>query len=193
MVNEIGKLQLVCTGNCSTISQAGLKGSLDYLRCNPHEMQSIWKYYYDRTSFVVSRLQQISEKFNFYSEDKSLYKIADSSSATFYVWADFGCLPRVEGYSMNDIELSVFFRSLYKYDQESSSIAVMSHSSEGTFTHVGVAAVPGSAFEVDSSKLKLRFSCACDSMKDLTDAMNTIEYGVGIICKQAINKFEIMP
>eukprot|EP00615_Pteridomonas_danica_P000598 CAMPEP_0114353438 /NCGR_PEP_ID=MMETSP0101-20121206/18667_1 /TAXON_ID=38822 ORGANISM="Pteridomonas danica, Strain PT" /NCGR_SAMPLE_ID=MMETSP0101 /ASSEMBLY_ACC=CAM_ASM_000211 /LENGTH=544 /DNA_ID=CAMNT_0001494281 /DNA_START=56 /DNA_END=1687 /DNA_ORIENTATION=+ len=41
-IEELGKIQLVCTGNASTISQAGLKGSLDFLRENPSEMQRVW-------------------------------------------------------------------------------------------------------------------------------------------------------
>jgi aspartate/methionine/tyrosine aminotransferase len=160
IVTELGKIQLVCTGNSSTISQAGLKGSLDYLRENPSEMQRVWNYYYDRTSLVVSRFQKLSVKYN-------LGTIANGASATFYVWANFGGLPRVPGLSTHDLELAVFFRGLYTSKETN---------------YCGVAAVPGSAFEVPGETLKLRFSCACDNIKDLEAAMNAIEYGVQYIC-----------
>ena len=39
------KIQLACTGNACTLSQAGLKGSLDFLRENPEKMDEVWRYY----------------------------------------------------------------------------------------------------------------------------------------------------
>lgn len=76
-IPELAKIQLVCTGNASTVSQAGLKGSLDFLRANPGQMDDIWRYYHFRTVLVVRRLREISAKFG-------LGAIATESEATFY-------------------------------------------------------------------------------------------------------------
>jgi len=105
-ISELAKIQLVCTGNASTISQAGLKGSLDFLRANPGQMDEIWRYYQARTALVVRRLQEIAAKFG-------LGTIATESEATFYVWCDFASLPRVPGKSETDLEFVSFLKSLH--------------------------------------------------------------------------------
>jgi len=161
-IPELAKIQLVCTGNASTLSQVGLKGSLDFLRANPGQMDEIWRYYQVRTALVVRRLQEISAKFG-------LGPIAEESEATFYVWCNFGSLPRVAGKSETDLEFTGFLKSLC---------------GDSATGYVGLAAVPGSAFEMPGSELRLRLSCAREDLADLSDAMRVIERAVGIVCEE---------
>jgi len=162
VIPELSKIQLVCTGNASTLSQAGLKGSLDFLRTNPGQMDEVWRYYQVRTSLVVRRLKEIATKFG-------LSAIATESEATFYVWCDFGSLPRVTGKSETDLDFVAFLKSLH---------------SDGTTGRVGLAAVPGSAFEVASTDLRLRLSCAREELSDLETAMGVVERAVAIVCEE---------
>ena len=73
------------------------------------------------------------------------------------------------GKSETDLEFVAFLRSLH---------------SDAATGLIGLAAVPGSAFEVDPSDVHLRLSCAREELSDLEMAMNVVERAVCIICEQ---------
>jgi aspartate/methionine/tyrosine aminotransferase len=161
LVPELAKVQLSCTGNACTVSQAGLEANLNYICDNPAVLEVTWAYYKDRTSLVARRLNELGGK-------HGLGLVAEEVKGAFYVWADFGKLPRVPGKSETDVELAAYFRGLHEVGGR-----------------VGVACVPGSAFEVPPTDLRLRLSCAREEFGDLVKAMNAIEFGVTALCAAA--------
>ena len=86
------------------------------------------------------------------------------------MWCDFASLPRVPGKSETDLEFVSFLKSLH---------------SDATTGLIGLAAVPGSAFEVRPSDMHLRLSCAREELSDLETAMGVVERAVCIICTES--------
>lgn len=191
LAKELCKVQLATTGNASTISQAGLKAALDHVRTQPQAMEQVWAYYQARTSLVASRLRALGKA-------KGIGAVVSETEpeATFYVWADFSGLPRVAGKSTTDLELGAYLKSLVlsaptQHHGQAQGLAAdadgstPADASTAALVAVGVAAVPGSAFDESPQALRLRFSCACEDLSDLELAMNAVEYAVEAICASA--------
>jgi len=165
LINQITKIQLVTSGNCSTVSQVGLKGSLEYLMNNPQVMSEVSEYYGERAEFVANKLNKIGEK----------YKIGQicrpgRPEATFYVWACFRTLQndlnkKYKNRITSDLELAAFLRSMYTDDQHKA----------------GVAVVPGSAFLMNANDKFIRFSCAKENIAELELAMSVVDKAVKLL------------
>ena len=50
--------------------------------------------------------------------------------------------------------------------------------------HVGLAVVPGSAFEVPSGDMRIRLSCAKDDIAELETAMDVLAVAVARVCAE---------
>jgi len=179
LASQVAKVQLATTGNASTISQVGLKAALDHLRTNPRVLEGVWEYYSSRTALVSNRLRVMGEA-------RKLGQVVapGEPQATFYVWADFGRLPKVPGMSATDLELCAFLKNLVFGENDDDDSAKNCATTQAPL--VGVAAVPGSAFGEAPGALRLRFSCACEVMSDLELAMGAVDHAVELICASDI-------
>lgn len=166
LVAELVKVQVACTGNSSSVSQAGLSASLKFLMENPCTLHQVSAYYGDRTSLVVERLTAVAQLLGLGSVC-CLPPGRERPDGTFYVWACFRELRKQSKHPAvdSDVALVQFLRSRHAEDDE----------------HVGVACVPGSAFRMEPSELYVRFSCARDDLADLEAAVAAVGRGLGAL------------
>ena len=144
-----------------------------HLTARPDDMRRVWRYYEARTALVASRLNGLGARLGW----GPAAIVARRPEATFYVWADLSRLPRVPGKSATDVELARFLRAVRAPPCPSGEGI-----NEGRLL-VGVAAVPGSAFEMEPELLLMRFSCAVESLEDLGAAMDAVDAAVGeLVC-----------
>eukprot|EP00742_Colponemidia_sp_Colp-10_P003066 GILJ01003269.1.p1 GENE.GILJ01003269.1~~GILJ01003269.1.p1 ORF type:complete len:459 (+),score=70.43 GILJ01003269.1:198-1379(+) len=148
LVENMVKVQQACSANSNILGQHGLNASLRYILQNPQALDQVATHYFERTSYITNRLNEMGEKF------MNGHIVARQAEATFYIFADFSGLPGFE----TDEEIQRYFRDLYKSGRHKT----------------GVAVVPGSAFAMDPRSKLLRFSCAV-TMEQATVAMQVLE------------------
>lgn len=157
LAKELTKIQMACTANCCSIAQVGLQASLRHILDHPEAITSAFEYYKERTTFCVKRLNEIGAKyFSASSSGNSL--VAKQPAGTFYVLASFAGWSCME----DDRSIQRLLRDQYRLNPTRG---------------VGVACVPGCAFNLDPKLKLIRFSCAVE-MEVLTQAMDIIEEAI---------------
>lgn len=167
LLAEFVKIQSACTANACSISQIGLQASLQHVMDHPEASQQVYAYYAERTALCVKRLNEIGSKY--FKEDAAAASSSSSSSSsspapvavqpssTFYVLASFAGWAGMS----DDLSIQRWLRDQYKL-------------SAGK---IGVACVPGCAFNLDPKLKLVRFSCAVE-MDVLTQSMDVVEEAV---------------
>ena len=83
LIAQLVKIESCATGNASTISQRGLKSTLEHCMSSPKALTDVQKYYAERTDYFVSGLNAVAEKNGF------KHPFCTRPKGTFYVWANF--------------------------------------------------------------------------------------------------------
>ena len=174
LAKELTKIQMACTANCCSIAQIGLAASLKHIMEQPQALKETYAYYRERTSYCVKRLNEIGQKYlqsassssssSSSSSDMIPAVVAKQPSGTFYVIASFAGWRAME----DDRSIQRFLRDQYRLD---------------TTRQVGLACVPGCAFNLDPKLKLIRFSCAVE-MDVLVQAMEIIDNAIATTLEQ---------